>query len=106
MSVPTPSLSAPQAALSDRRKTFRALHEQGCFVIPNPWDVGSARYLRHLGFPVGAIFADILQFRARVLVMLGGRTDARHCAADLAWPPTSTPGSRAAFVCPLPSATV
>src|SRR5215469_5144537 len=34
-----------------RRKAFRALHEGGCFVIPNPWDVGSARYLQHLGFP-------------------------------------------------------
>jgi 2-methylisocitrate lyase-like PEP mutase family enzyme len=29
---------------------FRALHESGCFVIPNPWDVGSARYLAGLGF--------------------------------------------------------
>jgi 2-methylisocitrate lyase-like PEP mutase family enzyme len=29
---------------------FRALHESGCFVIPNPWDVGSALYLQHLGF--------------------------------------------------------
>ncbi|MBV8550508.1 MAG: isocitrate lyase/phosphoenolpyruvate mutase family protein [Acidobacteriaceae bacterium] len=29
---------------------FRRLHESGCFVIPNPWDVGTARYLRHLGF--------------------------------------------------------
>lgn len=37
--------------VSDRRKAFRALHERGCFVIPNPWDVGSARYLQHLGFP-------------------------------------------------------
>jgi 2-methylisocitrate lyase-like PEP mutase family enzyme len=37
--------------LSARRKAFRALHERGCFVIPNPWDVGSARYLQHLGFP-------------------------------------------------------
>ncbi|HWS87663.1 MAG TPA: isocitrate lyase/phosphoenolpyruvate mutase family protein [Pyrinomonadaceae bacterium] len=34
-----------------RRQDFRALHEGGCFVIPNPWDVGSARYLQHLGFP-------------------------------------------------------
>ena len=34
-----------------RRQAFRALHERGCFVIPNPWDVGSARYLQHLGFP-------------------------------------------------------
>jgi 2-methylisocitrate lyase-like PEP mutase family enzyme len=39
-----------QAASAARRKIFRALHEQGCFVIPNPWDVGSARYLQHLGF--------------------------------------------------------
>ena len=38
-------------ALAARRKSFRALHERGCFVIPNPWDVGSARYLQHLGFP-------------------------------------------------------
>ena len=51
MSVSVPSLSTPQAAFSDRRKAFRSLHERGCFVIPNPWDVGSARYLQHLGFP-------------------------------------------------------
>lgn len=36
--------------IADKRKTFRALHQSGCFVIPNPWDVGSARYLQHLGF--------------------------------------------------------
>jgi 2-methylisocitrate lyase-like PEP mutase family enzyme len=36
--------------IADKRRTFRALHEQGCFVIPNPWDVGTARYLQHLGF--------------------------------------------------------
>jgi 2-methylisocitrate lyase-like PEP mutase family enzyme len=30
--------------------TFRLLHESGCFVIPNPWDVGSARLLEQLGF--------------------------------------------------------
>lgn len=40
-----------QASTWSQRKVFRALHESGCFVIPNPWDVGSARYLRHLGFP-------------------------------------------------------
>ncbi len=34
-----------------RCRTFRRLHEGGCFVIPNPWDVGSARYLQQLGFP-------------------------------------------------------
>jgi len=32
------------------RAVFRRLHERGCFVIPNPWDIGTARYLRHLGF--------------------------------------------------------
>jgi 2-methylisocitrate lyase-like PEP mutase family enzyme len=36
--------------LAERRAAFRKLHEGGCFVIPNPWDVGTARYLRHLGF--------------------------------------------------------
>lgn len=35
---------------ADKRRTFRKLHDSGCFVIPNPWDVGSARYLQHLGF--------------------------------------------------------
>jgi 2-methylisocitrate lyase-like PEP mutase family enzyme len=29
---------------------FRALHDRGCFVLPNPWDVGTARWLQHLGF--------------------------------------------------------
>jgi 2-methylisocitrate lyase-like PEP mutase family enzyme len=36
---------------SARRQAFRMLHQAGCLVIPNPWDVGSARYLQHLGFP-------------------------------------------------------
>jgi 2-methylisocitrate lyase-like PEP mutase family enzyme len=39
----------PQAAAA-RRATFHRLHESGFFVIPNPWDVGAARYLRALGF--------------------------------------------------------
>jgi 2-methylisocitrate lyase-like PEP mutase family enzyme len=33
-----------------RRAAFRKLHESGCFVIPNPWDIGTACYLRNLGF--------------------------------------------------------
>ncbi len=37
--------------LVSRRAAFRRLHEGGCFVMPNPWDVGSARALQHLGFP-------------------------------------------------------
>ncbi len=36
--------------LAARRAAFRKLHESGCFVIPNPWDVGSARALEKLGF--------------------------------------------------------
>jgi methylisocitrate lyase len=38
-------------ALTDRVRAFRALHDSGCFVIPNPWDRGSARVLAGLGFP-------------------------------------------------------
>src|SRR5688572_21836032 len=62
MSFSTPSPPVPglvagahaatsHATFAARRSAFRALHERGCFVIPNPWDVGSARYLQHLGFP-------------------------------------------------------
>ena len=36
--------------ITEKRAAFRSLHEQGCFVIPNPWDTGSARYLEGLGF--------------------------------------------------------
>ena len=36
--------------LMAHRAAFQKLHESGCFLIPNPWDIGSARYLRHLGF--------------------------------------------------------
>ena len=36
---------------NDSRAEFRRLHESGCFVMPNPWDVGSARVLEQLGFP-------------------------------------------------------
>jgi 2-methylisocitrate lyase-like PEP mutase family enzyme len=35
---------------AEKRRAFRALHERGCFVLPNPWDVGTARYLERLGF--------------------------------------------------------
>lgn len=36
--------------VQEKRAAFRALHEAGCFVLPNPWDVGSALYLQQLGF--------------------------------------------------------
>lgn len=38
------------ATIDEKCRTFRALHERGCFVLPNPWDVGTARWLQHLGF--------------------------------------------------------
>jgi 2-methylisocitrate lyase-like PEP mutase family enzyme len=37
-------------SIADKRRAFHKLHESGCFVIPNPWDVGSARYLQSLKF--------------------------------------------------------
>lgn len=39
-----------QPTIAERRARFRKLHESGCFLIPNPWDVGSARFLQSLGF--------------------------------------------------------
>ena len=43
-------MTHPRPSIADKRLTFRKLHEAGCFVIPNPWDVGSARFLQGLGF--------------------------------------------------------
>ncbi|HEY1310178.1 MAG TPA: isocitrate lyase/phosphoenolpyruvate mutase family protein [Pseudolabrys sp.] len=40
----------PSPSIADKRRAFRVLHQSGCFVIPNPWNVGSARYLQGLGF--------------------------------------------------------
>src|ERR1700733_9886156 len=52
--LPVPTTRFDEAAMTrstnEKRFMFRALHEQGCFVIPNPWDLGSARYLQGLGF--------------------------------------------------------
>ena len=43
-------MNHPNSNQSSAIATFRDLHASGCFVLPNPWDVGSAIYLRHLGF--------------------------------------------------------
>jgi len=43
-------MTSSSAIIAAKRRTFRQLHESGCFVIPNPWDVGSARFLQSLGF--------------------------------------------------------
>ena len=42
--------SPAPSTIAARRRAFRDLHATGCFVIPNPWDAGSARYLASLGF--------------------------------------------------------
>ena len=36
--------------LANKRAAFRKMHESGCFVLPNPFDVGTAKALQHLGF--------------------------------------------------------
>lgn len=45
-----PGRGTAMTSETDRCKVFHRLHESGCFVIPNPWDVGSARALAQLGF--------------------------------------------------------
>ena len=42
--------SNTRPSTADKRRAFRELHKSGCFVIPNPWDLGSARFLQSLGF--------------------------------------------------------
>ena len=43
-------MPSARPSTADKRKAFRELHKAGCFVIPNPWNVGTARYLQGLGF--------------------------------------------------------
>ena len=70
--------------IAERRQTFRGLHRNDCFAIPNPWDIGSARYLQHLGFkaiattsagfafsrglPDGAVGRDVMLEHIREIV--------------------------------------
>lgn len=46
----SPASPANPASTAEKRRRFHELHRSGCFVIPNPWDAGSARYLQALGF--------------------------------------------------------
>src|SRR5438876_10599134 len=46
--------------MTPRVTEFRRLHESGCFVMPNPWDIGSARMLVGLGFPALATTSAVL----------------------------------------------
>jgi len=43
-------MAVSPSSIADKRRRFHELHRSGCFVIPNPWDLGSARYLQALGF--------------------------------------------------------
>ena len=36
--------------IAEKRAAFKRLHQSGCFILPNPWDIGSARLFEHLGF--------------------------------------------------------
>jgi 2-methylisocitrate lyase-like PEP mutase family enzyme len=72
-----------------KRTEFRRLHEAGCFVIPNPWDIGSARYLQHLGFKAlattssGAAWAAALPDTALGLEAVLAHVGAIATAADI-----------------------
>src|SRR6058998_2808178 len=61
--------------LEQKRATFRRLHQSGCFVIPNPWDAGSARYLARLGF-------EALATTSSGFAWSKGRADNRVSLAD------------------------
>ena len=63
-------MSRSPPSIADKRKTFQKMHEAGCFVIPNPWDVGSAVYLQHVGFKALATTSSGLAWSM-------GRTDNR-----------------------------
>ncbi len=43
-------MNPARRSVADKRRVFRSLHESGCFVIPNPWDIGSALMLQGMGF--------------------------------------------------------
>jgi len=44
-------MESSHPSTEQKRTAFRELHQEGTFLIPNPWDAGSARLLQHLGFP-------------------------------------------------------
>lgn len=63
-------------SIEGRRATFAKLHESGCFVIPNPWDIGTARFLNHLGFRALATTSAGYQFtRGRADTVWGSTCD-------------------------------
>ena len=43
-------MAESRPSIAAKRRAFRELHSSGCFVVPNPWDIGSARFLQGLRF--------------------------------------------------------
>ena len=68
------------SSIADKRRAFRKLHESGCFLIPNPWDTGTARYLQGLGFKALATTSSGFGWSK-------GRPDAAKPAQALVSPP-------------------
>src|SRR3954471_803125 len=62
--------------VEQKRAAFRELHAAGCFVLPNPWDVGSARMLQHLGF-------SALASSSSAFAWTRGRSDNTVALADV-----------------------
>jgi len=62
--LPAQSMTPPSSSVAERRATFRRLHTSGCFVIPNPWDAGTARYLTELKFAALATTSAGMAFAA------------------------------------------
>lgn len=73
-----------QADFAGRAAAFRALHEAGCFVIPNPWDLGSLRILEGLGFPAMATTSAGLAATRGLPDGQVGRTASLEHVAELA----------------------
>lgn len=67
-------------SLAERRAGFRKLHERGCFVLPNPWDIGSARRLEKLGF---AAIASSSSAAALALGLTDYQIDLEQCLDHL-----------------------
>jgi len=66
--------------VSARRRAFRPLHAAGCFVIPNPWEVGSTKFLESLGFKALATTSSGAAWRqARPTGRCRSRTCWRTC---------------------------
>ncbi len=63
--------------LKTKRANFRELHQAGCFVLPNPWDIGSARRLERMGFK--ALATTSAGYAWRWVVTMG------NCRAMRCW---------------------